>query len=98
MGKSLYVYGDLLMNGTEVIGDMAVDRTALVPSSLIYAFRPVPVQWVSVLPTGPLGDVVYASGAKAGVDMSHIHHVEVRRLPAPPVSAPCHTRKTQAAH
>lgn len=34
-------------------------------------------QWVSVLPTGPLGDVVYASGTKAGVDMSLVHLVEV---------------------
>eukprot|EP00045_Choanoeca_perplexa_P017894 m.270959 g.270959 ORF g.270959 m.270959 type:complete len:632 (+) comp17669_c0_seq19:2242-4137(+) len=32
-------------------------------------------QWVSVLPTGPMGDLVHESGDKAGVDLTHIARV-----------------------
>ena len=37
--------------------------------------EPTPAQWVSVLPTGPLGDVVAACAADAGVDTSQIVRV-----------------------
>eukprot|EP00730_Choanoeca_flexa_P014038 TRINITY_DN5987_c0_g1_i3.p1 TRINITY_DN5987_c0_g1~~TRINITY_DN5987_c0_g1_i3.p1 ORF type:complete len:602 (+),score=128.65 TRINITY_DN5987_c0_g1_i3:2-1807(+) len=32
-------------------------------------------QWISVLPEGPMGDLVHESGAKAGVDLQHIVRV-----------------------
>jgi hypothetical protein len=36
---------------------------------------PSHVQWISVLPTGAMGDVVMRCGEHAGVDMSQIHRV-----------------------
>eukprot|EP00039_Didymoeca_costata_P031320 m.34176 g.34176 ORF g.34176 m.34176 type:complete len:611 (+) comp8684_c0_seq1:108-1940(+) len=37
--------------------------------------RPIP-QWISVLPTGPLGDLVMHSGELAGIDASKVARVE----------------------